>query len=79
MFPERLKILRSEAKLTQKEIADKLDISQQSYANWEKGKTLPANKNLTKLSEMLNTSTEYLPWKTEQVKKSTFDEYLEKH
>ncbi|NBL01161.1 MAG: XRE family transcriptional regulator, partial [Erysipelotrichia bacterium] len=55
MFPERLKILRSEAKLTQKEIADKLDISQQSYANWEKGKTLPANKNLTKLSEMLNT------------------------
>ena len=39
MFPERLKTLRSEAKLTQKEIADKLNISQQAYANWEKGKT----------------------------------------
>lgn len=78
MFPERLKTLRSEAKLTQKEIADKLNISQQAYANWEKGKTLPANKNLTKLSEMLNTSTDYLLGKTDQVKKSTFDEDLEK-
>ena len=78
MFPERLKTLRSEAKLTQKEIADKLNISQQAYANWEKGKTLPANKNLTKLSEMLNTSTDYLLGKTDQVKKSTVDEDLEK-
>ena len=78
MFPERLKTLRSEAKLTQKEIADKLNISQQAYANWEKGKTLPANKNLTKLSEMLNTSTDYLLGKTDKIKKSTFYEDLEK-
>ncbi|MDN6818809.1 MAG: helix-turn-helix domain-containing protein, partial [Lactococcus sp.] len=50
MLPERLKTLRSEIKLTQKEVADKLNISQQSYAKWEKGITLPANKNLQKIS-----------------------------
>ena len=38
MLSDRLKILRLEAKLTQKEIATKLEVSQQSYSDWEKGK-----------------------------------------
>lgn len=41
MLSDRLKILRLEAKLTQKEIATKLEVSQQSYSDWEKGKMKP--------------------------------------
>ena len=49
MLSERLKTLRSEAKLTQKEIAEKLEVSQQFYAKWESNKSTPASKNLNKL------------------------------
>ena len=77
MLPERLKTLRSEIKLTQKEVADKLDISQQSYAKWEKGITLPANKNLQKISEIFNTTTDYLLGNTDNKNSTKFEDDLE--
>ena len=36
-FAERLKTLRKQVKLTQTQIAEKLNISQQAYASWERG------------------------------------------
>ncbi len=36
-FAERLKTLRKQVKLTQGHIAEKLNISQQAYASWERG------------------------------------------
>lgn len=36
-FSERLKIRRKKIKLTQAQIAEKLDISQQAYASCERG------------------------------------------
>ena len=78
MLPERLKILRLEAKLTQKEIAEKLNISQKGYSYWERGEREPNNDSLQKLANIFNVSTDYLLGKTDQVKKSTFDEDLEK-
>ena len=77
MLPERLKTLRSEIKLTQKEVADKLDISQQSYAKWEKGITLPANKNLQKISEIFNTTTDYLLGNTDNKNSTKFEDDLD--
>lgn len=60
MFPERLKSLRKETGLTQKEIASKLNISQAAYAQWENGVKRPARENLTTLANILKTSTDYL-------------------
>ncbi|MGT2816076.1 helix-turn-helix domain-containing protein [Streptococcus intermedius] len=60
MFTERLKALRKEAGLTQKEIASKLNISQAAYAQWENGVKRPARENLTTLANILKTSTDYL-------------------
>ncbi len=60
MLPERLKSLRLEIKLTQKEIAKKLGISQQAYAVWETGKRNPNQKSLNILSDFFNVSTDYL-------------------
>lgn len=60
MFPERLKSLRLEAGLTQKEIAEKLKIKQQSYSRWENSTSKPSRKTLEILSEFFNVSTDYL-------------------
>ena len=48
-FAERLKILRKQVKLTQTQIAEKLDISQQAYASWERGAKKQNKKILLKL------------------------------
>lgn len=65
MLPERLKNLRKEAGLTQRQIAEKLQVGQNSYSNWEKGKRTPIQPTIEKLSEILNTSTDYLLGKTD--------------
>ena len=65
MLPERLKSVRKKAGLTQKQIAEKLQVGQNSYSNWEKGKRTPIQPTIEKLAEILNTSTDYLLGKTD--------------
>ncbi len=55
-----LKELRKEKKLTQTELASKLDISQKSYSNWESGKAEPTLDNIIKLANILDTTTDEL-------------------
>lgn len=55
-----LKKLRKEKKLTQTELASKLDISQKSYSNWESGKAEPTLDNIIKLANILDTTTDEL-------------------
>lgn len=59
-FPERLKALRLEANLTQKEIAEKFGIKQPNYQQWESGKRKPTSDTLEKFSEFFGVSTDYL-------------------
>ncbi|MGV8956220.1 XRE family transcriptional regulator [Lactococcus lactis] len=59
-FPERLKQLRNESKLTQVEVAKYLDIGQSAYANYEKGANMPLAANLKKLAELFNVSMSFL-------------------
>ena len=49
MFAERLKSLRKEQNLTQQKIAEKLNISRGSYAQWEAQRTQPSSKSLDPL------------------------------
>src|SRR5574339_119332 len=58
MLPERLKSLRKEANLTQKEVAEKLGFDQKSYSFWENGKRNP--KNIQQIADFFNVSTDYL-------------------
>ena len=55
-----LKELRKEKKLTQTELASKLNISQKSYSNWESGKAEPTLDNIIKLANILDTTTDEL-------------------
>lgn len=59
-FAERLKTLRKQEKLTQAQIANELDISQQAYASWERGVKRPTQENLVKIAQVLNVSVDYL-------------------
>ena len=60
MFPERLKALRLEAGLTQKQISETLGINQPQYARWEKGGREPSKETLQKFAELFNVSVDYL-------------------
>ncbi|WP_273451286.1 helix-turn-helix domain-containing protein [Streptococcus ferus] len=60
MFPERLKSLRLEAGLTQKELAEKTQMSQPQYARTENGGRKPSSETLEKFATFFNVSTDYL-------------------
>ena len=60
VFAERLKELRTEAHLTQVELAKKLGIGQSSYADWERGKKNPTQENLIKIAQFFNIPLDYL-------------------
>ncbi len=60
IFPERLKKLRKEKRLTQKELGERLGVKQNTFTNWENGKREPNLSIILKLAEILETSTDYL-------------------
>ena len=57
--PEKLKARRKELKLTQKDIADQLDISYQAYSAWERGVKKPSREKVQQLEQILNVPKGY--------------------
>ena len=55
-----IKEKRIEQKLTQKDVANMLNISFQAVSKWEKGETLPDTSILLELANILNTSVDLL-------------------
>lgn len=60
MLGNRLKKLRLEKKLTQLQIAQKVDISEARYNLYENNKRQPDYELLKNLAEVLETTTDYL-------------------
>lgn len=65
MIIERLKKLRKEGKLTQKDIATFLNISQPAYQQFESGKKKMNLETMEKLADFFSVSTDYLLGKTD--------------
>ena len=59
-FTERLKTLRKQANLTQKEMAEIIGISQPAYGDWERGVKKPSHENLIKIAKFYGVTTDYL-------------------
>lgn len=59
-FAENLRNLRKERKLTQKDMADKLNISVNSFSQYELGNTEPNILNLIKLADFFCVTVDYL-------------------
>lgn len=60
MFAERLRELRESKKLTQKELASIINVTQGAIGFWERGKREPDYKTLCQLASVFNVSIEYL-------------------
>lgn len=64
MYFKRLKDLREDRDLLQKDVAKFLDISQQYYSQYELGKYTMPVEHLIKLSDFYNVSLDYLVGKS---------------
>ena len=60
----RLKDLREEAGMTQKELAEKIGNVQRNISNWESGNTQPDLETVVKLAEVFGVTTDELLGRT---------------
>ena len=60
IFEQRLKEQRKLYKLTQRDMALRLGISQPSYIRYENGSSEPSQENLVKIANIFDVSTDYL-------------------
>ena len=57
---ERLRALREKEGLTQKQVANYLQLSRSTYTYYELGKRQPSLQTLSRLAEFFHVSTDYL-------------------
>ena len=60
MFAARLKALREKKDLSQMELANILDVAQQTVASWEKGKSSPNYDLLKRIAVYFHVTADYL-------------------
>lgn len=59
-FSEKLQKLRKENKLSQEQLADKLDVSRQAVSKWESGQTYPEMDKLLTMCKIFNCTLDEL-------------------
>lgn len=59
-YGERLKRLREDKKLSQQQLADRLNINRSTYARYELGQTQPDYETLQRLADFYGVSVDYL-------------------
>ncbi len=60
IFQERIKEQRKLYGLTQRDMAERLGISQPSYIRYENGSSEPSQENLVKIADIFDVSVDYL-------------------
>ena len=60
MFYERLKRLRIAYNYSQVQVADKIGVKKQTFANWERDNILPSVDKLVKIAQFFHVPTDYL-------------------
>ncbi|AID50227.1 TPA: helix-turn-helix domain-containing protein [Bacillus thuringiensis] len=64
MLSERLVYFRKKNKLTQNDVAYRLNVVRSTYTNWEAGRSEPDVSTLIKLSDIYNVSLDNLVGRT---------------
>ena len=54
LFSKRLKIIRKERQISQKQLAEKLGVAVSTYANWEQGRREPCLYDIYNLLAVLD-------------------------
>lgn len=65
IFQKRLLELRTQFGFTQRDMAQKLSISQPSYIRYEIGGSEPTQENLCKIADIFEVTTDYLLGRSE--------------
>lgn len=65
MLSTRLKTLRNEKKLTQKQLAEKINVTHVSISGYESGNRSPDTDTLQRLADFFEVSTDYLLGRTD--------------
>lgn len=65
MIPDRLKKLRKEANLTQKDMAKQFNITQPAYQAWESGRRNPKMETIQMFADFFNVPYTYLTGETD--------------
>jgi transcriptional regulator with XRE-family HTH domain len=60
IFPERIKEERKKRKLTQEDMAEKLNITRPAYTMYETGKSQPSLETAVKIADIFQVSLDYL-------------------
>ncbi len=60
MLSDNIVLLRNLRGYSQEEVAEKIGISRQAYAKWEKGETIPDVERCLKLAELYDTTIDQL-------------------
>lgn len=60
IFSERVSLLLSQRKLTQKELATKAGVTESAMSYYVKGERTPRGEILSRIAKALDTSTDYL-------------------
>ena len=55
-FNENLKYLRKEEKMTQENLAERLNVSRQAVTKWESGQSLPDIENLKQIADLFGVT-----------------------
>lgn len=63
-FAGRLRMLRREARLTQEELGNRLDVGRSAVANWERGTRNPSPMIMRSLAVIFGVSSDYLYGRT---------------
>ncbi len=74
-FSQRITEAIKQSGLTQKEIAQKLNISEGNITNWKKGENLPSVDILYKLCIILDESADYLLGLEDATGAKTYNNY----
>lgn len=76
---ERIKYLRGKRGFNQEDMAQKLDMKRANFSSYENDRNIPPSNVLSKMADILGTSTDYLLGKTENPlpADSTEREFLE--
>lgn len=82
-FGQKIKKLRTESNLTQKELADKMNVTFQTVSKWENDTNEPDITNIKELAKIFNCSFEYLfndenDFKSEEIAVEPIDNNLSK-
>lgn len=60
MLSEKIKNLRRKYRLSQEELAERLQVSRQSISKWECGSSTPEIEKIVQLSKLFQVTTDYL-------------------